>query len=327
MLNKFYENKSIVITGVAGFIGSHLAEYFLGSGIKVIGIDNLSLGTKKNISSFSGNENFKFINSDIVDSLDSILEEIKNENIFEIWHLAANSDIFNGVKNPEIDLKNTFMTTYNMLKLAYIMKIENFIFASTSAVYGDKGNTEIVEDIGPLFPISNYGAMKLASEASISAAVESYLSNAWIFRFPNVVGSRATHGIIYDFIGKMKKNSEFLEVLGDGNQQKQYLHVSELIDAMLFVRKNTKDRINYFNLGVSDSSTNVKGIAEKFLELINSKASIKYTGGKKGWIGDVPKFKFSTKKLNSLGWKPMLTSDQAVEKAIKEIIIEMEEHK
>jgi UDP-glucose 4-epimerase len=140
-------------------------------------------------------------------------------------------------------------------------KIPRLAFASTSAIYGDL-NQKLTEDIGPLFPISNYGAMKLASEAAISAAAESFLERAWIFRFPNVVGSRATHGAIFDFIHKLKKNPAELEVLGDGTQEKPYFHVADLIDAMLFITDNAQEKLNFFNIGTSDSITTVCYLAE-----------------------------------------------------------------
>ena len=178
-------------------------------------------------------------------------------------------------------------------------KIPRIAFASTSAIYGDL-NQKLAEDIGPLFPISNYGAMKLASEAAISAAAESFLERAWIFRFPNVVGSRATHGAIYDFCHKLKKNPAELEVLGDGTQEKPYFHVTDLIDAMLFITDNAKDRLNFFNIGTSASVTTVRYLAETTVSHAQPSAKIRYTGGNRGWVGDVPKVNYSVEKLKKL---------------------------
>ncbi len=175
--------------------------------------------------------------------------------------MAANSDIRAGVADPDVDFRDTFHTTYNLLRLMREHKIPRLAFASTSAIYGDL-KQKLTEDIGPLFPISNYGAMKLASEAAISAAAESFLERAWIFRFPNVVGSRATHGAIFDFIHKLKKNPAELEVLGDGTQEKPYFHVADLIEAMLFITDNAKDKLNFFNIGTSDTMTTVRYLAE-----------------------------------------------------------------
>src|SRR5215216_1851426 len=145
------------------------------------------------------------------------------------------------------------MTTFNVLKLMRELKIPQLAFASTSAIYGVHDG-KLVEDLGPLFPLSNYGAMKLASEACISAAVEAYLQHAWIFRFPNVVGSRSTHGVIYDFVQKLKANPNELEVLGDGLQEKPYFHVADLIDAMLFITNKATDKLNFFNIGTANTA-------------------------------------------------------------------------
>jgi len=235
--------------------------------------------------------------------------------------MAANSDIRAGVADPDVDFRDTFLTTYNLLKLMREHKIPRLAFASTSAIYGDL-NQKLTEDIGPLFPISNYGAMKLASEAAISAAAESFLERAWIFRFPNVVGSRATHGAIYDFIHKLKKKPAELEVLGDGTQEKPYFHVADLIDAMLFITDNAAGKLNFFNIGTSDSVTTVRYLAEMTVRIAAPKAKIRYTGGDRGWVGDVPKVNYSVEKLKKLGWSPRLTSNQAVDRAVAEIVAE-----
>jgi UDP-glucose 4-epimerase len=235
-----------------------------------------------------------------------------------VWHLAANSDISAGVADPGIDLQDTFLTTFHTLKIARELGIPRFAFASTSAVYGDR-ETLLEEDSGPMLPISNYGAMKLASEASISAAVESGLQQAWIFRFPNVIGPRATHGALYDFVKKLHANPAQLPVLGDGTQQKPYLHVFELIEAMLFIVGNATGRLNYFNIGPEGDGTLVKFIAETAVRLVSPAAEIRYGTGSKGWIGDVPKFNYSIAKLKQLGWCPKFNSDQAVVRALEEL--------
>jgi UDP-glucose 4-epimerase len=176
----------------------------------------------------------------------------------------------------------------------------------------------IKEDVGPLFPISNYGAMKLGSEALITAALERYLRRASICRFPNVVGSRATHGAIYDFIGKLRKNPGELEVLGDGSQEKPYLHVSELIDAMTHIFLRGSARLEYFNIAPDGTASTVRYMAEAVVREAAPSARIRYTGGSRGWIGDVPKFRYSIEKIKSAGWTPRLTSNQAVDLAIRE---------
>jgi UDP-glucose 4-epimerase len=191
-------------------------------------------------------------------------------------------------------------------------------FASTSAIYG-VNESILTEDTGPLFPISNYGAMKLASEATISAAVESFLHRAWIFRFPNVIGPRATHGIIFDLLKKLEQNASELPVLGDGTQQKPYLHVSELLDAMLLIRERATDPLNCFNIGPEDEGVTVLRIAQMVIERAAPTAVLKFTGGKKGWVGDVPTFRYSIEKVRRLGWSPKMNSTDAVNRAVREI--------
>ena len=202
------KQRKCLITGAAGFIGSHLVDALLARGFVVVGIDNLKLGRKGNLSIALRNASFNFYQADLneLSGMQEILAgESKSLGFDTLWHLAANSDIRAGVVDPDVDFRDTFLTTHNALKLARQFKIPAFAFASTSAIYGDL-RQKLTEDIGPLFPISNYGAMKLAGEAAISAATESFLERSWIFRFPNVVGSRATHGAILDFVHKLKKN-------------------------------------------------------------------------------------------------------------------------
>ena len=201
---------------------------------------------------------------------------------------------------------------FNVLKLN---------FASSSAVYGDLGDQSLHEDIGPLLPISNYGAMKLASEALASAAAESFLSRVNLFRFPNVVGVPATHGVILDFINKLKVTPDCLNVLGNGSQQKSYLHVSDLISAMLTIRNAQfiHNKRQYFNIGPLDEGVTVRWIAEQVVARINPRASIVFGSENRGWVGDVPKFNYMTKKIQDLGWVPTLDSEMAIKRAINEI--------
>jgi UDP-glucose 4-epimerase len=317
--------KQCLVTGAAGFIGSHLVDRLLERGHAVMGVDNLKLGRRSNLGSAFGNPRFQFHQADVNDlpAMRALLTSAsKSEPIGTVWHLAANSDIRAGVADPEVDLRDTFMSTFNVLRLMREFGIPRIAFASTSAVYGDFPGL-LVENVGPLFPISNYGAMKLASEAIISAALESYLKQVWIFRFPNVVGSRSTHGAIFDFVHKLRKNPAELEVLGDGTQEKPYFHVADLVEAMLFITDHARDRLNYFNIGTADSITTVRYLAEAVVREMSPGARIKYGTGNKGWVGDVPKFQYSIEKLKKLGWSPRLTSNQAVDRAVAEVVAEV----
>tara|TARA_B100000242_G_scaffold264319_1_gene211770 strand:- start:8173 stop:9141 length:969 start_codon:yes stop_codon:yes gene_type:complete len=319
---------AIIISGGAGFIGTNLSKELLKKNSKIFILDNFSNGKKIFINNLQKNHLLKVIECDL-----SIEREIDNaiktaltesESIEEIWHLAANSDIPSGIINPNIDLRDTFMTTFNLLEMARKYKIKSFYFASSSAVYGDHGIKNIEENTGPLMPISNYGAMKLASEAQCFAAYESFLKRLRIFRFPNVVGTPATHGVIFDFINKLKKNNKSLEVLGDGSQQKSYLHVDDLISGMIFLSEIDLDKNEtpIFNLGPEDDSVKVKWIAEQVVLKVSPNAKIIYGNKNKGWLGDIPKFSYRTKKAKKLGWQPKMNSKESVLKAIDEIIKE-----
>jgi UDP-glucose 4-epimerase len=317
-------SQKCLVTGAAGFIGSHLVDRLLDRGCTVLGVDNMKLGRRANLAQALENKRFKFVELDVND-LPVFLRTVRQQSHdkpFDItWHLAANSDIRAGVADAEVDLRDTFMTTFNVLKVMRELKVPHIAFASTSAIYGVH-NEKLVEDLGPLFPISNYGAMKLASEACISAACEAYLQRAWIFRFPNVVGSRSTHGVIYDFVRKLKANPNELEVLGDGTQEKPYFHVTDLLDAMLFIVERAADKLNFFNIGTAETVTTVRYIAEAVVKQMSPAAQIRYTGGNRGWVGDVPKFNYSIAKLKRLGWSPRLSSQAAVDRAVEEIVAE-----
>ncbi|MHB8347766.1 MAG: NAD-dependent epimerase/dehydratase family protein [Acidiferrobacterales bacterium] len=314
---------SILITGIAGFIGCNLAQEFIAKGHAVVGVDNFCRGRRENLNAILGDPRFDFEKADMNDlaAYRKVLRKFHScEPISEIWHMAANSDIPAGINDANIDLRDTFMTTFNTLALMKEMGIAVIAFASSSAIYGDLGQQPLSEDIGPLLPISNYGAMKLASEAAISAAAESYLERAFLFRFPNVIGVPATHGVMLDFVRKLKATPEKLEVLGNGTQQKGYLHVEELIDAMLFIRRQAQEKVALFNIGAEDEGVTVRFIAEETVREASPAARIVYGSGNKGWVGDVPRFVYSIDKLKTLGWKPKLGSAEAVRKAVRQIV-------
>lgn len=314
---------SIFITGVAGFVGCNLAEVMIARGHTVFGVDNFCRGTRENLAKVKGNSRFAFREVEMTNFAEyrkAFASFHAQEPITEVWHMAANSDIPAGVHDANVDLRDTFMTTFNTLALMKEFNVKTLAFASSSAIYGDLGDRPLVEDIGPLLPISNYGAMKLASEAAISAAAESYLQRAYIFRFPNVIGVPATHGVMLDFVRKLKATPRNLEVLGNGTQQKGYLHVEELIDAMLFIRDKAPEKVAVFNIGAGDEGVTVRFIAEETVRVASPDAAISYGQGNKGWVGDVPRFVYSVDKLKNLGWMPKLDSEEAVRKAVRQIV-------
>jgi len=311
------------VTGVAGFIGSQLADSLLADGARVSGADDFSLGTPAHLDCARQNSRFRFFECDIadpqraIDSLRAASEWGGHPEV--IWHFAANSDIAAGVANPSVDFKRTLQTTFAVAEAARFHGVKKIAFASTSAIYGERDDL-LTENSGPLLPISSYGATKLASEALLSAAAESFLERLWIFRFPNVVGPRATHGAILDFTTRLASRPDTLKVLGDGSQTKPYLHVTELIAAMKFILAHSHDRRNVFNIGPDGSGTSVAFIAEQMIARIAPGTPVAFTGGDRGWVGDVPRFRYSTERLTRLGWRPRLTSDEAVLRAIDEIV-------
>jgi UDP-glucose 4-epimerase len=313
---------TILITGVAGFVGCNLAQAFLKQGETVAGFDNLSRGRLQNLAIVSTAQRFSFVQVDLAEIEDygRALRHVHDRNpVSEIWHLAANSDIPAGTADPAVDMRDTFLTTFNTLRLMKELKIPTLAFSSSSAVYGDHGDGMLNEVSGPLLPISNYGAMKLASEACISAAVEEFLTHAHIFRFPNVLGVPATHGVILDFVRRLRTTPDCLTVLGNGNQQKSYLHIDDLIEAMLFIRQRASDRRSVFNIAADDAGVTVRFIAEEVLGVVAPGARIVYGKEDRGWVGDVPRFRYSIAKLRALGWQPRMDSVEAVRKAVSEI--------
>lgn len=308
-----------LVTGGAGFIAVNLIRRLLATGDQVVALDDLSTGRRKTLVEFETNGAFRFVQADCADA-DKVSDVIAGAGgVDEVWHLAANSDIPAGVSDPGIDLKRTFLTTFGVLGAMRRQRVQTLHFASSSAIYGDHGDGLIHEDVGPLMPISNYGAMKLASEAQISAAAEAGLGRINILRFPNVIGAPATHGVILDFVRKLKMTPHRLEVLGDGTQQKAYLHVDDLVSAMLHVRSLEGAR-HVFNIGPTDDGVTVRFIAETVRDRASPGAGIAFGEGNRGWVGDVPRFRYSIDRLAATGWRPTLSSVAAVTRAVDEII-------
>jgi UDP-glucose 4-epimerase len=309
-----------VLTGAAGFIGSHLADALLARGERVVGIDDLSLGSLANLASAAASPRFSLHVGDLndVEAVSAaLMTATAGGPIDTLWHLAANSDIQAGVADPEVDLRRTFLTTFSAVQLCRRHAIRRVVFASTSAVYGERPG-RLAEDSGPLFPISNYGAMKLASEAVLTAATTGTLDAVAIARFPNVVGSRSTHGVIHDFLAKLAATPDRLEVLGDGTQEKPYMHVADLVRGLLFVRDEADETIACYNLGDGRTSTSVAEIARLVIARRSPGAAIVYAGGGRGWPGDVPRFQYDCSRIHARGWQPALSSTEAVVRAIEE---------
>ena len=307
----------VLITGGAGFIGSHLVDALLTQGASICVFDNLTAGTTQNIKQWRTNPSFNFIKGDLVNSAD--LAKIEKTRFETVFHLAANPEVRIGPTNPDIHFQQNIVTTHNLLE--FLRKTGNsstLIFTSTSTVYGEPTKIPTPEDYAPLKPISTYGASKLACEALISAYAYTYGFKAIIYRLANIVGPRSKHGVIYDFIQKLKINPKELEILGDGTQNKSYLYITDCIEAMLIGLEKTKSQVEIYNVGSEDQIT-VKTIAEIVVEEMRLKnVQFKFTGGVeggRGWKGDVKNMLLDISKIKSLGWKPRHNSKQAIRHA------------
>ncbi len=298
------------VAGGAGFIGSHLVDRLLANGHTVIVADNLCLGKKELISHHIGTEQFCFYELDVTNS-DEVASIFARHDITRVYHLAANSDMRKSGENPDIDIHDTFDTTLGLLKAMRSKNVQEIFFASTSAIYGDRKNELLTETSGSLAPVSYYGGAKLASEAFLSAFASMCDLCVNIVRFPNVVGERLTHGVIYDFVRKLQANPRELEILGDGTQEKPYIYVKDLIDAIVSLPFE-KTGVNVYNAGV-ETATSVKTIADIVCEELGLKdVKYNYTGGSIGWKGDVSKFQYDLSKIHQMGWYAKHTSDEAV---------------
>ena len=309
------------IFGASGFIGKHLINKLLKTNNNIIfAFDKKLLNIKsKNIYFFK-------IDLSKAHAVNKILKKIFiNYNIIKIdffWQLAANSDIKLSAFNSKIDLYDTFFTTYNSLEIIKTSKIivNKYIFSSTSAVYGE--NELTFSEKSPTNPISSYGAMKLASEACLSTFSKISKTKIYIIRFPNVIGTQMTHGLIYDLIKKIKKNKTKLYILGNGKQQKQYMTVNLLINTIFFIIKKSKEKYSLFNIASEDNGIRVSKIVSKFIKYNNLKnTKVIYEKKNYGWIGDVSRFKYNIKKLKNLGWATKENSRKAVEWTIKNNLI------
>lgn len=306
---------NILVAGGAGFIGSHLCDALIEQGNFVIVADKLIMGAQ-NIEHLKDNDHFKFYEMELADqeNVDKLFWENK---IDIVYHMAANSDIQKGGEEPSIDFNDTLLTTRVLLEGMRKANVKNLFFASTSAVYGEMLDVELNEETGGIKPVSYYGGAKLASEALISSYVSMCDMNAVIFRFPNVIGPRLTHGAVFDFIRKLRKNPNELEILGNGTQCKPYIYVLDLVEAIMKLTDQFDPGEEVYNISVESEGTTVTHIAEIVVDVLGLKnVEFKYTGGDRGWKGDVPRFSYDISKVLSTGWKPQHTSDEAVKQTV-----------
>lgn len=308
-----------LVAGGAGFIGSHLIDLLIEKGHEVVCVDNYFIGTKKNIKHLQQNRQFKMYEQDLC-NLGGLSDIFARENVEYVFHLAANSDIQASAQNPVIEYQNTYTTTFNLLECMRRHQVKKMFFASTSAVYGEKKDELLSETTTDLKPISYYGAAKLGAEALISAYSHMNELDVLIFRFPNVIGPRLTHGVIFDFMKRLKEDPTQLRILGDGTQSKPYIYVKDLTEAIIRFMDTPEDGIALYNLGV-EGQTSVTKIADTVCKKMGlAGIPYHYTGGKIGWKGDVPRFQYDLSKIYEMGWRASCTSDEAVERTVEEVL-------
>jgi len=305
-----------VVTGGAGFIGSHLVDTLVAQGNEVLVIDSLVAGRREAVARHIDSHAVRFLKKDLLE--DGWQEAIQGAD--RLFHLAADPDVRQSAANPDPTMQNNVVATYRVLEAMRLHDVSEIVFTSTSTVYGEARVIPTPEDYTPLEPISVYGASKLACEALISAYCHSFNMTSWNFRFANIIGERSGHGVITDFIRKLRANPAELEILGDGRQVKSYLEVHECIAAMLFATGKSRGTVNTFNIG-SEDWIDVRTIAEIVIEEMRLKGTkLKFTGGERGWVGDVPRMQLSVERIKALRWKPQIGSKESVRLAVRDLL-------
>ena len=308
-------NKRILVTGGAGFIGSELCRALIEKGNEVVCFDNFSSGKNEFIEDLREEDGFKLIRGDLLNPADIKRALAGCETVF---HFAANPDVRAAEKDTAVHFKQNIVATFNLLEGMKDSEARELVFASSSVVYGTPKTIPTPEDYGPLLPISLYGASKLSCEALISAYSDNFGFTSVILRYANIIGKNA-HGVTRDFKQKLEANPRELEILGDGTQTKSYLHVEDCISATLLAAEKTEKGVEIFNVG-SEDKLNVKTIADIVCSEMNLK-DVRYRfTGKRAWMGDVKTMLLSIEKLKALGWRPRLNSEQAVRKAVREML-------
>ena len=302
-----------LVTGAAGFIGSTAIENFLKQGHSVVGIDNLKTGRLDFLTASINHKNFTFIELDLNEA-DKLQTFFKGVDF--VFHFAANADVRFGPEHPRLDLEQNVIVTHNVLEACRIAGVKKFAFSSTGSIYGES-NVIPTPESAP-FPVqtSLYGASKLAAEGLIQAYAESFGIKSWIFRFVSILGPRYTHGHIFDFFKQLQIHPELLTVLGNGKQNKSYLHVFDCIAAIDIAIIRANEKINIFNLGLADSCE-IRDSVAWILDELNLSPKVEYGSEPKGWIGDNPLIRLDTTRIESLGWKPRFSIQESVRETVR----------
>ncbi len=304
------------ITGGAGFIGSHIVDYLLKSGNKVVVFDNFSTGRKLFIKHNLPNKNFKLVKNDLK-NIKLLAKSMKGSDF--VFHLAAHADVKSGFKDHFIDHEQNLEMTHNVLEAMYKNNIKNIAFASTSSVYGDAQNHPTPEN-HPLEPTSLYGATKAACEAYIKAYFSYYQMKAYIFRFVSWTGERYTHGIIFDVLQKLAKNNHKIDLFSDGSPRKSSLYVKDGVEAIFTIIRKSKQDFNVYNIG-HEKALNINQIVDEILKAANSPKTRKnWLGKKSNWKGDNEYVLLSIRKLKKLGWKPKTSIETGIRKTVEYLV-------
>ncbi len=310
-----------LVTGGAGFIGSHLVDFLMEMGETVRVLDNLSAGDIANLSPWTSSPRMKVFQGDILDK-ESVFEAL--EGCDTVFHLAANPEVRSEKASPHDHFKQNIEATYNLLEcMREVGGVERFVFASTSTVYGEPSEIPTPETYGPLKPISHYGASKLASEALSMSYASMCEFGCVIYRLANVIGPRSNHGVIWDFVEKLREDPSRLEVLGDGTQSKSYLYIDDCIAGIMAGLDGLDGGIMVYNIGSVDR-VDVMSIADAVIDAMAlENVEIRTTGGVsggRGWKGDVKKMQLDMSSLKSRGWSAKMSSMEAVRETARSIL-------
>jgi UDP-glucose 4-epimerase len=314
-------SQRICVVGGAGFIGAHFVDRLLASEAteELTVYDNFSSGREWHLAAHHGDDRLNVVKSDVRDLEDLVAAMDAHDTVI---HLASNPDIARAMTDPAIDFDQGTLLTHHVAEAARRGGVKMVLYASGSGVYGDLGEREATEDHGPLIPVSTYGASKLAGEALLASYAAMFGVTARAFRFGNVVGPRQTHGVGFDFFRQLLHDPTRLRILGDGQQSKSYIHVDDVVEAVLHAARLATEGFAVFNVATGDYVT-VTEIAELAMDVIGLPAGstrFDYTGGDRGWKGDVPVVRINTDRIRALGWKNERTGPQALRASMESML-------